>query len=84
MLPKRIKSQEIMIVIKNHVGSSKGMEPDVAVDLFQRATISKIKCDVFTGDDDTTTHAHIHKKVPYDVEKQSDVIHKKWSLTSML
>ena len=73
-----------MIVIKNHVGSSKGMEPDVAVDLFQRATISKIKCDVFTGDDDTTTHAHIHKKVPYDVEKQSDVIHKKWSLTSRL
>ena len=33
-----------MIVVKNHVGSSKSMEPDVAVDLFQRATMSKIKC----------------------------------------
>ena len=44
MPPKRIKSQKIMIVVKNHVGSSKSMEPDIAVDLFQRATMSKIKC----------------------------------------
>ena len=69
---------------KNHVGSSKSMEPDVAVDLFQRATMSKIKYNVYTGDDDTTTHKHIREKVPYDVEKQSDVIHTKRSLTSRL
>lgn len=34
----------------------------------------------YTGNDDTTTHAHIHKKVPYDLEQQSDVIHTKQSL----
>ena len=37
-----------------------------------------------TGDDDTTTHSHIREKVPYGVEKQSDVIHTKRSMTSRL
>ncbi|XP_078380315.1 uncharacterized protein LOC144663289 [Oculina patagonica] len=69
---------------KNHEGSSKSMEPDVAVDLFQRATNDKIKYNVYTGDDDTTTHSHIREKVPYAVEKQSDVIHTKRSLISRL
>ena len=69
---------------KNHCGSSKSMEPNVAVDLFQRATKSKIKYHVYTGDDDTTTQSHIREKVPYDVEKQSDVIHTKRSLLSKL
>ena len=69
---------------KNHLGSSKSMEPNVAVDLFKRATESKIKYSVYTGDDDTTTHSHIREKVPYDVEKQSDVIHTKRSLITRL
>ena len=69
---------------KNHVGSSKSMEPDVAVDLFERAVQSKIKYNVYTGDDDTTTQSHIREKVSYEVEKQSDVIHTKRSLLSKL
>lgn len=69
---------------KNHVGSSKSMEPDVAVDLFQRAVQSKVKYNVYTGDDDTTTQSHIREKVSYEVEKQSDVIHTKRSLLSKL
>ena len=59
------------------------MEPDIA-DLFQRATMSKTKYNVYTDNDDTTTHSHMHKKVPYDVEKQSGVTHTKRSLTSGL
>ncbi|KAJ7336009.1 hypothetical protein OS493_013379 [Desmophyllum pertusum] len=62
---------------KNHSGSSKRMEPAVAVDLFQRAPLSKIKYHVYTSDDDTTTQSHIREKVSYDVEKQSDVVHTK-------
>ena len=69
---------------KNHSGSSKSMEPAVAVDLFQRAPSSNIKYHVYTGDDDTTTQSHIREKVSYDVEKQSDVIHTKRSLLSKL
>ena len=48
---------------KNHSGSSKSMEPAVAVDLFQRAPLSKIKYHVYTGDDDTTTQSHIRENV---------------------
>ena len=69
---------------KKHVGSSKSMEPDVAVDLFQRATHSGVKFSIYTGDDDTTTQSHIREKVPYEVEKQSDTIHTKRSLISKL
>ena len=69
---------------RNHVGSSKSMEPNVAVDLFQRAVQSKIKYNVYTGDDDATTQSHIREKVSYEVEKQSDVIHTKRSLLSKL
>ena len=65
---------------RNHVGSSKSMEPNVAVDLFQRAVQSKIKYNFYTGDDDVTTQSHIREKVSYEVEKQSDVIHTKRSL----
>ena len=69
---------------KNHSGSSKSMEPVVALDLFQTAPLSNIKYHVYTGDDDTTTQSHIREKVSYDVEKQSHVIHAKWSLLSKL
>ena len=69
---------------KNHVGSSKSMEPNVAVDLFQRATSSGVKYNVYTGDDDTTTQSHIRQQVSYEVEKQFDTIHMKRSLMSKL
>ena len=69
---------------KNHTGSSKSMEPDVAVDLFQRAIKNGVKYNIYTGDDDATTQAHIRDKVSYNVEKHSDTVHTKRSLVSKL
>ncbi|XP_068756051.1 uncharacterized protein [Montipora capricornis] len=69
---------------KNHKGSSKSMEPDVAVDLFQRAVKNGVKYNIYTGDDDATTQAHLRDKVSYEVEKHSDTVHTKRSLVSKL
>jgi len=69
---------------KNHTGSSKSMEPDVAIDLFQRAIENGVKYNIYTGDDDATTQAHIRDQVPHDVEKYSDAVHTKRSLVSKL
>lgn len=69
---------------KNHVASSKAMEPDAAVELFNRAPTQGVKFSIYTGDDDSTTEAHIRQKVAYDVEKCSDIIHMKRSLTTRL
>ena len=69
---------------KNHTGSSKSMEPDVAVDLFKRAVENNVKYNIYTGDDDATTQAHIRDQVPYEVEKYSDTVHTKRSLVSKL
>ena len=69
---------------KNHVASSKAMEPDAAVELFNRAPTQGVKFSIYRGDDDSTTEAHIRQKVAYDVEKFSDIIHMKSSLTTRL
>ena len=69
---------------KNHTGSSKSMEPDVAVDLFQHVIKNGVKYNVYTGDDDATTRAQVRDKVPYKVEKHSDTVHPKRSLVSNL
>ncbi|XP_028416613.1 uncharacterized protein LOC114540689 [Dendronephthya gigantea] len=69
---------------KNHTGSSKSMEPLSAVDLFQNATNYNIKYSKYTGDDDSTTECYVHEKVPYGIEKYSDIIHIKRSLTTRL
>lgn len=69
---------------KNHLGSSKSMEPLAAVELFSRVTKSNVKFSVYTGDDDSTTESHLKHKVPYGVEKWSDTVHIKRSLTTRL
>ena len=69
---------------KNHEASSKAMEPAAAVELFNRAPKQSVKFSVYTGDDDSTTEAHIRQKVIYRVEKFSDIIHMKRSLTTRL
>ena len=51
------------------------MEPDVAVDLFQRAIKNGVKYNIYTGDDDATTQAHIRDKASYNVEKHPDTVH---------
>ena len=58
------------------------MEPDEAVELFNRAPTQGVKFSIYTGDDDSTTEAHICQKVAFDVEKFSDIIHMKRSLTT--
>ncbi|CAB4015843.1 exonuclease R569, partial [Paramuricea clavata] len=69
---------------KNHSGSSKGMEPTAAVELFNNITKHNAKYATYTGDDDSTTESFLHAQVPYGIEKFSDIIHIKRSLTSRL
>ena len=69
---------------RNHAASSKAMEPACAVEMFNNAPKSNIKFSVYTGGDDSTTESHIHQKFPYGVEKWSDIIHMKRSLTTRL
>ena len=68
----------------NHFASCKAMEPVAAVDLFTRGQKSNVKLSVYTGDDDSTTAAYIRQKVPYAVEKWTEIIHAKRSLTTRL
>ena len=68
----------------NHSASSKGMKPQAAIDLFTRSLKSNVKLSVYTSDDDSTTAAHIKQKVPYPVEKWTDIVHAKWSLSTRL
>ena len=69
---------------KNHSGSSKAMEATAAVELFKNVTKSNVKFSTYTGDDDSTTEFHLKQNVPYDVEKWSDTVHTKRSLTTRL
>ena len=69
---------------KNHSGSSKSMERDVACELWSKAPQSGVKFSIYVGDDDSTTLADIKNKVPYGVEKWSDIVHTKRSLNSRL
>ena len=69
---------------KNHVASSKAMEPDAAVEMFNRAPTQGVKFSIYTGDDDSTTEAHIRQKVAYGFVTFSDIIHMRRSLTTRL
>ena len=69
---------------KNHNGSSKSMERDVACELWRKAPQSGVKFSIYVGDDDSTTLADIKNKVPCGVEKWSDVVHAKRSLNTRL
>ena len=60
------------------------MERDVACELWRSAPEAGVKFSTYVGDDDSTTLADIHAKVPYDVQKWSDIVHTKRSLTSRL
>ena len=60
------------------------MERDVAVELWTNALDSGTHFSTYVGVDDSTTIADILNKVPYKVEKWSDTIHTKRSLTTLL
>ena len=72
------------MTVENHIASSKAMELASAVEMFNNAIKQNVKYSVYTGDDDSTTEAHIRQKVNYEVEKLSDVVHMKRSLTTRL
>ena len=68
---------------KNHTGSSKSMEPLSAVELFNNAPNHGIKYSTYTGDEDSTTELYLNEHVPYGIEKFSDIIHIKRSITRL-
>ena len=68
----------------NHTASSKAMEPMAAVHLFTESLNSQVKLSVYVGDEDSTTAAHAKEKVPYSVEKWTDILHAERSLTTRL
>ena len=69
---------------KNKTDSSKAMEPSAAVELFNNGPKHNVKYSTCTGDDDSTTKALICENVCYKVEKLSDIVHMKRSLTTRL
>ena len=60
---------------RNHQGSSKSMEANVAVKLFKDAVASGVSYSTKVGDDDSTTENHLKTLVSYEIEKWSDVNH---------
>lgn len=69
---------------RNHSGSSKSMEPEVGVGLFNDAPNHGVKYSVFIGDDDSSTIAKIREEVAYNVDKWSDSTHATRTLVSHL
>ncbi|CAH3133774.1 unnamed protein product [Pocillopora meandrina] len=69
---KRIKKQKATTVEKNHEGSSKSMEANVAVELFSSAPKSGV------------TENHLKTLVNYDIDKWSDVNHASRTLGTRL
>ena len=69
---------------QNHNGSSKSMEPEVGVGLFNGAPNQGVKYSVFIGDDDSSTIAKIREEVAYTVKKWSDSTHATRTLVSHL
>ena len=56
----------------------------MACELWSKAPQSGVKFCIYVGDDDSTTLADIKNKVPYSVEKWSDIVHAKRSLNYRL
>ena len=68
----------------NWGGSSKGMEPDLAVEMLNTVKDDNFAVTTLIGDDDTTTMANVRQNVSHTVEKWSDINHAKKSLGSRL
>ena len=60
------------------------MEPMAADHLFTESLNSNVKLSVYVGDEDSTTGTLTKEKVPYPVEKWTDIVHAKRSLTTRL
>ena len=69
---------------RNHEGSSKSMEANVAVQLFGNAVEGGVRYSTYAGDDDSTTENRLQSLVAYDIEKWSDINHASCTLGSRL
>ena len=69
---------------RNHEGSSKSMEANVAVQLFGDAVEGGVRYSTYVGDDDSTTENRLQSLVAYDIEKWSDINHASRTLGSRL
>ncbi|CAH3152988.1 unnamed protein product [Porites lobata] len=69
---------------RNHEGSSKSMEANVAVQLFGDAVEGGVRYSTYVGDDDSTTENRLQSLVAYDTQKWSDINHASRTLGSRL
>ena len=69
---------------KNHQGSSKSMEANVAVELFSGALSSGVAYTTYVGDYDSATESHLKTLATYDIEKWSDINHASRALGTRL
>jgi hypothetical protein len=60
------------------------VEPISAVELFNNAPKQGVRYSTYTGNDNSTTESYLHQQVCYRVEKFSNIIHMKQSLTTRL
>ena len=74
----------LMIAEKNHAGSAKSMESDIAEELFTNTPRHGAKITSYTGDEDSTSPCYVNYRVPYEVTKWSDVQHARRNLGSRL
>ena len=73
----------------NYKGSSKAMEPDLAVDLIKDVESNGVKVGTIIMDEDTTTMARLKTEISHSITKWSDLAHVKkacgnalWKLAS--
>lgn len=69
---------------KNFSGSSKSMEPEIAVDCFNDAQNHGLKYAEYIGDEDATTESHVRYRVDYETSKRTDKNHATRTLGSRL
>ena len=69
---------------RNHEGSSKSMEANVAVQLFGNAVEGGVRYSTYVGDDDSTTQNRLQSLVAYDIEKWSDINHASRTLAAVI
>lgn len=69
---------------RNWSGSSKAMEPSVAVDVIKEVESQNVEVSVLIMDDDATTMARIRDNISHPVQKWSDLNHTKKHLGNSL
>lgn len=68
----------------NWSGSSKAMEPDVAVELANNAGKHGVQISILVRDDGSSTMKKVRESVQHDVDEWSDIVHAKRSMATSL